>query len=296
MTQAAEPIITRIAPWFGANALLSEEVGKQIGRRAWVGVPFCGSCSELLHIDTRSGVAADLHRHLINLCRVIRDGYLCGRLADRLSMTLFHEDELRQAQARCLARQHEGGLFGEDGGGRQDTEPDPDWAFDYFVCCWMGPGAFPGKETEFTSFFCSRWTASGGASSKRFRSATESLQEWCKALARWEFRRIDAFDFITQSKDRKDHALYCDPPWPDQGAEYAYRFTVEQHRRLEAMLREFKHARVVVRYGDHPLIRELYCCQHNWRWIEQTSRDQTNKALAEVMIVNSPSNTEGSAA
>lgn len=277
------PTITTIAPWFGANRVSGAEVGRQLGRLDWCGVPFLGGACELMHIQTRSGVGNDLHRHLINLARVVRDPEACHYVVDGLNHVLFHEEEYRHAQRRCREKDVSPFLLGAEM--KADDRPCVQWAIDYFICCWMGPGAKPGKNTEFSSYFASRWTASGGASVKRFRSAVESLLGWSKILERWEFRVVDAFAFLGECKDTEGHGLYCDPPWPDAGAEYKHAFGDNDHRRLARMLATFKNTRVVVRYGDHPLIRECYP-ESRWRWVERTTRDQANGKVREVLIVN----------
>ena len=98
------PTINAVAQWFGSNRENAEAVGKALGKLAWCGVPFTGGASELQFIDTRSGVANDLHRHLVNLGRVIRDQVLCAQAADVLGRTLYHESELEAAQRRCIDR------------------------------------------------------------------------------------------------------------------------------------------------------------------------------------------------
>ena len=51
------------------------------------------------------------------------------------------------------------------------------------------------------------------------------------------------------------------------------------------MLGEYRETRVVVRYGDHALIRELYP-HEKWVWHELTGRTSANKGKAEVLLVN----------
>jgi len=94
---------------------------------------------------------------------------------------------------------------------------------------------------------------------------------------------MDVFDFLDRVKDQPDHGLYVDAPWPDAGQEYEHSFSTVQQRRLAKRLGEFNSCRLVIRYGDHPLIRELYSVDR-WNWIEQTSRSQTNGAVDEVLI------------
>lgn len=50
------------------------------------------------------------------------------------------------------------------------------------------------------------------------------------------------------------------------------------------MLADFDNVRIVVRYGDHPLIRELYP-EPDWTWHPQTTRNQANKPVEEYLIL-----------
>ncbi len=88
--------------------------------------------------------------------------------------------------------------------------------------------------------------------------------------------------------DGDGHGLYVDAPWLDAGDDYRHAFTPEQQARLAEMLARLRRARVVVRYGDHPLIRELYP-PPRWTWLEQSSRNQRNGVTEEVLLVNNRS-------
>lgn len=289
MGEIAEMKIKALAGWYGGNRVLAERAGAELGKLAWCGVPFCGGCPELPHIDCRSGIANDLHRHIINLARVVAEPSMFAALGARLEGMLFHPDELAAAQARCRDREAAGsvGLFG--GGAAASNGPDLAWAIDYVVCCWMGPGSNAGKAVEFTRHLSSRFTSSGGGSARRFTSAVESLPAWHHALrGTWEFTTVDAFAFIERVRDEKGHGLYIDAPWPDAGNEYRHPLDDARQERLARKLADFNTARVVVRFGDHPLIRELYP-ESRWRWVRQSSRDQSNGDVSEVLIVNGPS-------
>ena len=117
--------ITTLAPWFGSNRMLASEVGKSLQGCRWVGVVFAGGMSELLHIDAPTMVVNDLHRHVINLARVVGDEVLGPKLYRRLRRLTFHPDELRTAQFLC------------DGWERVEEVHTPEarlkWAENYFV-------------------------------------------------------------------------------------------------------------------------------------------------------------------
>ncbi len=279
---------TALAGWFGSNRTLAPLVGKHLAGMKWIGVPFCGGCCELAYLKPRSGVAADVHRHILNLARVVREPQLKDALAARLDSTLFHPDELAAAQRRCGIWEQNteaaSGLFSS--GKAHDGTPSVNWAYDYFICCWMGRGGNAGTDSEFTQGMSVRWNANGGDSCTRFRSAADSLDAWTAALKPWNFVTQDCFEFLDNaSKDDDGHGLYCDPPWPGPGDKYTHRFGEAQQRRLADVLGAYARTRVVIRFGDHPLIRELYPSPQ-WKWIEQTSKGQAGNDVNEVLILN----------
>lgn len=272
--------MTAIAPWFGGNRMEAGRPGQLLGKLAWCGVPFCGGSPELPHIQTRSGLAGDMHRHIINLSRCITDAAKLEELIQLVDTRLFHPDELSAAQARCAEREMGESLFG---GSSDPVEADPVWAADYFVSAWMGRGGHAGKGSEFTQGLALRFTSSGGDSARRYRSAVESLRAWGEALKGWQFIRCDVFDFLDRVRDSADHGLYIDAPWPDAGEEYRHSFGDSQQRRLMEVLRRFSCVRIVVRFGEHPLIQELYR-EGEWAWHRHLSRNQQNNEVSEVLI------------
>lgn len=291
--------ITALVPWFGCNRLLAQEPAKLLRGCAWVGVPFGGGMPELAHLDARTILVGDLHRHQINLARAVGNPKLRPQLVERLQARILHPDELEQAQQICreIEAAGRGGLFG------LGEEPDPlEWAEAYFVCSWMGRSGNAGTKNEFSSPLATRWDAGGGDSVKRYRSAVEAVEMWGRVFERCGFETIDAFDFIARCYDgdrklaktepakREKRALYIDATWPVDGDGYKHRFPESSQRRLARELVFFEHYLVVVRYGDHPLIRELYP-EDRWTWIRHESRDQDNKAVAEVLLVNRPGAT-----
>lgn len=260
-----------LAGWFGAARTIAEHVGEALRGCKWVGVPFAGGMSELLHINASTILVNDLHRHIVNLARIVANDELRPKLIKDLGRMPVHCDVLEECQRFCK------------------EVPDP-WdnykaAVAYFVCCWMGRGGNAGKEDEFEGGLSYRWMTGGGDSAVRFRSATESLAAWDDIMPRCTFICVCAFEFLeeAQKRDRSESGLYLDPPWPDDGDGYKHKFSETDHRRLAAMLAEFKETRVVIRYGDHPLIRELYP-ESKWSWQEISGRTQANNAKAEVLI------------
>lgn len=63
------PSVTSIASWFGSNRMLAPIVGQELAGVPWVGIPFAGGMSELVHITARTLQVNDLHEHVINLVR-----------------------------------------------------------------------------------------------------------------------------------------------------------------------------------------------------------------------------------
>lgn len=269
--------ITALAPWFGSNRMLAHEVGKLLKGCSWVGVPFAGSMTELIYIDAPTLVVSDLHRHVINLARVAADPMLNRDLRGMLRKAIFHPDELSRCQA-VASRKWDFNSFTDD--------MKVKVAYAYFVCSWMGRSGNCGTDKELTGKLPVRWTATGGDSCTRFRSAVDSLKAWQGVLRRASFVVQDVFEFLNNMKDRPGHGLYCDPPFPDAGDAYSCKFTEAQHRELSTILTCFKHVRIVCRFYDHPLIRRLYHDHERyWTWHHFTGRKQSNASAPEVLLV-----------
>ncbi len=275
--QPSEPKIKALAPWFGANRMLAENVGKELRGMKWVGVPFAGGMSELLYIDAPSILVSDLHRAIINLARVIQHDLLRAQLIERCDTLPFHPDVLGWSQKTCACY--------DSAPSALLTEPDLNWAINYFRCCWMGRSAKSGTDGELSGSLPIRWTSSGGDSNTRYRSAIASLDAFASVFKRCNFVCQDAFEFIGNCKDLAKHAIYVDAPWPDDGDKYKHKFDEQKQRQLAFILSNFKHAKIVIRYGEHPLIRELYHEPH-WRYLEFGGRTQANNEKREVLICN----------
>lgn len=266
--------VTALTPWFGSNRMLAKHAGELLTGCRFVAIPFAGGMSELLHIGARTILVGDLHRHVINLANVLRDDRAGPALIRRLRRTPFHEAAHRMARTIC--RDVEAG---------EGQVPPVQWAQAYFMAAWMGRNGVAGTGGEFRASFSVRYDGNGGDSATRFRSATEALRDWRKVMPRCTFVVRDCFELLADVKDEEGTGIYADPPWPDDGDSYRHKFDGGQQRRLAATLAAYTRARVVVRYGDHPLVRELYPAPH-WRWVELTGRTAANKGKAEVLLVN----------
>lgn len=302
--------ITRLVPWFGANAANDDVPAKLLAGCKWVFVPFAGSMCEVKHFPASVQImVSDLHDELMTLAGVIADEMSWGMLAELLAKKLFHPAELEAAQ-RTL-REHRaakgGGLFG----GAESLCDEVDIAAAYFVCAWMGRSGVSGTKGELNANLALRYDAGGGDPVTRYRSAVESLGAWHEALKRCSFTREDAFEVLERIRKRAVEdgiarlnecaqtgkmpaddrcvGVYMDPPWPDDGAGYLHAFTDAQQRRLAKLIAEIPATvRIVMRWGDHPLIRELYPespISGGWEWRMVDGRDQENKAKAEVFLV-----------
>jgi DNA adenine methylase len=274
---------TAIAPWFGSNRTLAENVGRALEGCRWVGVGFAGGMSELLHIRASTVVVNDLHAHVLNLAAAIADRALRPVLVERLDGLPYHPAVLEAAQERCRLREAEAAdhWFGNT---TEILRPDLDWAVDYFVCAWMARNGCAGTRNEFTASYSMRWDAAGGDSAVRFRNATAGLAGWQVLMQGCTFTRTDVLNFLLKVKDHPEHGVYCDPPFPQVGDGYKYSFDDDDQRRLAAKLVGFERCRVVVRFYDHPLVRELYP-EPAWAWHRFEGRKQTNEVAAEEVLL-----------
>ena len=101
--------------------------------------------------------------------------------------------------------------------------------------------------------------SAGGDSAARYANTTRGMPAWRRTLRRCSFVCCDAFDLLKTVKDQAGCGLYVDSPWAGEpGEKYTHPFVEAQHRKLATALSRFKHTRVVVRYGVHPLVEELY--------------------------------------
>lgn len=274
--------VAAVAQWHGSCRASCERIGAKLGDLVWCGVPFAGGMPELPYIRARTGIANDLHRHLINLAKVIRSRP--SDLIERLDAMVFHGDELAEAQNYCRKREVviEGNLYG------YKVPPIPangnlDWAVAYFVAAWMTRGGNAGTKKEFASGLSVRFSGGGGGSAVRFRSAIDSILGWSRVLDRWEFSTLDVFEFLDKVEDSPKVGLYLDPPWPTLGKNYAHGVDDGFHKRLHDRLADFRSVRIVIRYGVHPIIDGLYK-NRSWTRDESTTRNSGNNDVAEVIL------------
>ena len=275
-TTTKKPKITALAPWYGGNRMLAEHVGKALNGCEWVGIPFAGGMCEIGHITSRTIMVNDKHEFLIDLAEAVSHPPALRELTRRLADLLFHPKTLRDAQRRLWPS-----MEGRVWLGERDR-----WqcAEDFFVVAWMTRSGTAGTSGEHRGKLALRWEAGGGDSVKRYHSAIDALPYWAEEFKRCQFSTLDCFDFLGKCKDRDRHGIYCDPPFPGPGDKYAHTFDEEQHGRLAERLSEYEHCRVVCRFYDHPLIRELYAPENGWEWMHLEGRKQTNDKAPEVLL------------
>lgn len=268
--------ITALAPWFGAARMIAERVATHLDGCDWVGVPFAGGMTELLYIKARTLMVSDLHRDIINLATVVQNEKDRRALLKLLDWTLFHPDNLALAQQWCDTVDEK--LIG--------ICDRVCMARNFFIAAWMGRSGKAGTDGEFSGGPAYRWDSGGGDSCVRFRSAIRALGEWGRVFKRATFHTFDVFEFLAKVKDAPGTGVYCDPPFPEVGDSYRHKFTEADHRRLAEKLTALQHARIVCRFYDHPMVRELYPESAGWVWHHLNGRDQHNNGTKpEVILV-----------
>lgn len=276
--------VSRLAGWFGSDTMIAPYIGAALDGCSWVGIPFAGGLGVVRHITARTILANDLHRLIMNLAAVTRSNDWRPVLIRRLRKKLFHPDELLAAQIAC--RQWEAGDV------LDVKHPNIDAAEDYFVACWMNRGAKAGIDGEFNGRTSVRWKSDGGDSNVRFRSAIRMLGSAGRDFRRCTFETMDALtEFLPRCEDLDGHGVYADPPFPEAGRRYRHnagQTDAEErawHTRLRDALLRFDRTRIVCRFYEHPLIRELYPPSAGWEWKPLEGRKQSNSDADEVLLV-----------
>jgi DNA adenine methylase len=282
----SEMKITALAPWFGSKRNLAPEIIKELGTHRIYWELCCGSMAVLLMkklcvMET----VVDLHGDLTNLAKVLQIRELVGILYRRLRKTLMSE----QLHHEAAERYRSAGCF------TSTMEPDVNRAYDYFLCSWLGRNGIAGT-SSYDQGFCVRYTANGGHSAKRWRSAISSIPAWVDRLRNVTILNRDVFDILPNIPDEPGTAIYCDPPYFTKGAKYTHDFEPADHRQLAKALGRFHKTRVVLSYYDHPLLVKLY---PGWTLhkievtkslANQEMRDCKGATKAvEVLLLNGPS-------
>lgn len=271
-TTALDCPAQRFLPWAGANTANAHRVGELLAGCKYVAVPFVGGFTEVPHITARIIVVNDKHEDVINLGRCVANPESRRRILRALRF-LPVCSEVRD-WACDLVETHPGYTDREER------------ALAYFVSQWMGRSGQSGTPSELSGNVPVRTNANGGGTAQRYWTAVRSLAEWGAVMRRCDFESLDWRMFGAKYMgDFGGHGYYLDPPsWPGAKVQYTHGFTEEDHRDLADTLNSYRHARIVVRYGDHPLIRELYP-ESEWTWHLMDGRNQGNNAVREALIV-----------
>lgn len=256
--------------FFGSDSEVAPKLARLLMECSHVTIPFVGGGSIIPFLTARAIVASDKHCAAINFYRTISGVYGDQErflLVQRCEATLSHPNELELA---------------EDVNERPDCYAPHMYAWSFWARCWVGRKGKGG--TKYMGGMPSvRRTPEGGTNATRVRAAAGDLKNWSFELARCEWEDKCFRDLIPQVSDSKGCGIYCDPPWMDDGSKYEHSFTEDDHRELAELLSHFNEAAIVVRYGDHPDIRELY--SEGWTIIDANSRTQANKSKPEIWIV-----------
>lgn len=286
----AEMKITALLPYFGGKRTLAPVIVEELGPHRAYWETMCGSVAVLFGKEPAAmETINDLSGDVTNLARVVQCESTAVELFERLTRTMMHEDLHREAAERWRER------------GAEYAEPDVDAAYDYFLCSWLGRNGVTGT-TSYNQGFCVRYTKNGGHGATRFRSAIESIPDWCHRLANVTILRRDGIALIDKIEDAAGVVIYADPPYLAKGAKYIHDFDWLDHRNLAKALSRFRKTRVVVSYYDHPDLDAMYPgwtkrhCPTTKALLNQGKRDGKGGIIApECLLINGESFAKASA-
>lgn len=256
--------------YFGSDSEVAPQLASMLDRCKHVTIPFVGGASILPHLKARAIVANDLHDLAINFYRVLagtpweRDLKNSVSLIQRCEKTLSHPSELALARAAIASGDPVARAWG------------------FWAQCWLGRKGKGGTKNQ-GGLPSVRRTPTGGTNASRVRAAAADLTEWAKHFERCEWESVCFRKLLPKVADHESCGIYADPPWVDAGKLYLHSFGEKDHLDICSLLTRFRLTTVVIRYGDAPLIRELY---EGWNIIEAESRDQCNAVKGELWITN----------
>lgn len=271
--------------------------------------PFMGSMAMLFGMEPRPvEILNDLYGPTVLLARVLRDPASAVALFDRVSPLLCHPETFTWASGLVQGWAHRLDEFLDD-----DALPAygvDAWLRDrvefcaaYLVCAWMGPGDRVGTDGwPASAYYAKRNTAGGGSTPKRWAGVSASLPWWHERLRGVEFRREDGLGLIAAIEDKPGWAIYADPPYIEQGEQYAVAdgwgsspmFLGANHTALAGVLNAKRSTRVVVSYYADDRLRDLYP-PDRWSILDASkskasgnARGSGRRSSPEVLIVNVP--------
>jgi site-specific DNA-adenine methylase len=258
-----------VLSYFGSDGEVAKQLAGILMHCQHVTIPFVGGGSIIPHLTARAIVANDLNKLAITFYRVLSGVHGSTEkawLIRRCSQTLSHPSEIERALQ--ILRD-------------EITSCDPSsMAWAYWALCWIGRKG-RGGTSSMGGAPSVRWTPDGGTNATRIRAAAADLAEWSRTLERCEWTCLDFREVLKKVKDDPRCGLYLDPPWVGAGDAYVHSFDDAAHVELRDGLLRFEKATVLVRYGDHPRIRELY---EGWEIVDAESRTQSNAVKGELWI------------
>jgi len=229
--------------------------------------------STLPHLTATHVVANDLNSAAIEFYSCLKSPDTRAELISWCDETLSHPKHLELANTQIL------------------DECIVKRAWSYWTISWLCRGGSLGTTSEGKGKPSVRRKPTGGSNASRLRSAAGDLDAWAEHFKRCEFTCDDFRKCLDDTADADTNGLYCDPVWPDDGDKYIEQLhgdgddPVKGHTDLRDRLQRFTQTKVLVRYGEHPLIRELYQESNGWRFVQATSRTQSNAKKPELLIV-----------
>lgn len=215
--------------WIGGKKLLrkailerfppNEEIGRYIEVFGGAGWVFFGKDK----IKNQLEVFNDVDSNLINLYRCIK--YHCAELQRELQWQLISREQFYDCKAQLDVR------------GLTDIQR----AARYFMMIKISFGA--DKRTF-------------GNHKKNLEASIEYLPEIQQRLEGVVIENKD-FENLIKVYDRPDALIYLDPPYLGAEKHYDSSFTLDDHKRLRAVLGNLK-GEFILSYNDEPFIKELY--------------------------------------
>ncbi len=163
--------------------------------------------------------------------------------------------------------------------------------FQIAIRCGLRP-SFKRRVANFDVYFAAEDAASLGwpVKVKKFRSTRRIIHGHSFARVR-EIERHEYSGPVHNIEVDGDHLFCapfalvhnCDPPFPGPGDSYKHTFDEKKHRAMAGRLTAFQNCKVLLRYYDHPLIREIYP-EDRWEWTHLKGRKSTNEEAPEVLI------------
>lgn len=109
-----------------------------------------------------------------------------------------------------------------------------------------------------------------------------------KKLTNVDLTSLDFTEVLTAPARGKRVLMYLDPPYflADQKRAYTKSFKIEDHLRLEKMLRNLEHA-FLLSYDDCPQIRELYSWAHIYEqsWFYNTANSSGPRKIGKELFI-----------